>query len=200
MNEKKQQILDQGLKAFAENNFEDASLNLILEAAGVSKGTFYHYYQDKMDLYLELVGLCIEKKADYIASLPNADLHFSMDDDFFSAIKKQAMINIGFMEAYPLHYRVTLKLSNEEEKVKTAIRQKHSRKLEGGFSDMIDMAYLKGEFNTKYPKGFVKNVLSHLMTHYGDLLFPNREQVSADSVEATLDLYFEFLKNGFSAQ
>ena len=200
MNEKKQNILTEGLKAFAQNSYEEASLNHILEQAEVSKGTFYHYYHDKLDLYLELVGICIEKKADFINTLSGAENGFDPNDDFFTAIKKQAMINIGFMENYPLHYRLSLKLSDENEMIKTAVRQKHSRKLEGGFSDMIDMAYLKGEFCAKYPKGFVKNIMTHMMTHYDDLLFPDRENISTDSIEATLDLYFEFLKNGFSAK
>ncbi len=200
MNEKKQKILDEGLKAFAYSRYEDASLNHILDQAGASKGTFYHYYQDKLDLYLDLVGICIEKKTDYIASQTGAGYGFNLTDDFFTAIKKQAMLNIGFMEAYPLHYRLSLKLSDEDEAIKTAIRQKHSRRLEGSFGDMIDMAYLKGEFSAKYPKGFVKNILTHMMTHYDDLLFPDRENISTESIEATLDLYFEFLKNGFSVK
>ena len=104
------------------------------------------------------------------------------------------MINIGFMENHPLHYGLSLKLSDETEDIKSAVWQKHSRRLEGGFGDMIDMAYLKGEFSPKYPKGFVKNVLTHMMTHYDVLLFPNREQISLDSIEATLDLYLRLFK------
>lgn len=200
MNEKKRRILNEGLKAFAKNSYEDASLNHILENAEVSKGTFYHYYHDKLGLYLELVGICIEKKIDYSSTLSSAEYAFDVNDDFFTALKKQAMINLGFMEQYPLHYRLTVKLSDEDETIKTAIREKYSRKLEGGFSDMIDMAYLKGEFSAKYPKGFVKNIMTHMMTRYDDLLFPDRENISAESIEATLDLYFEFLKNGFSVK
>ncbi len=200
MNAKKKSILQEGLKAFSENSFEDTSLNHILESADVSKGTFYHYYQDKLDLYLDLVGICIEKKADYIRTLDGAENSFDFNDDFFTAIKKQAMINIGFMEAFPQHYRLSLRLSDENDTLKEAVRHKHNRMLESSFGDMIDMAYLKGDFAAKYPKGFVKNILTHMMTHYDDLLFPERDHISTDSIEAVLDLYFEFLKNGFSAK
>lgn len=36
---------------FAEFGFHDASLNRILEAAGVSKGSFYYHYENKHDLF-----------------------------------------------------------------------------------------------------------------------------------------------------
>jgi len=200
MNEKKQNILDKGLTAFAENTYEETSLNHILEAAEVSKGTFYHYFKDKMDLYQALVGLCLNKKRDFLTAGLNPDYAFDMNDDFFTAIKKQTLANIDFLKAEPVYYKFSLQISAESEEVKTAIRQKHGWQLDGGLGDMVDLAYLKGEFNTAYPKGFVKNIVGHLMTHYYYLLFPADTDISEDTIEGTLDLYFKFLKHGLTAK
>jgi TetR/AcrR family transcriptional regulator len=200
MNEKKQRILDVGLIEFSEHSYENASLNKIIEQADLSKGTFYHYFKDKMDLYLTLVNVCIDKKSDYINSNPDKRYKYDLSDDFFETIKKQMLFNIGFLKQEPVFYKFSVHISSEDEQVKASIREKHGWRLDGGVDDMIDAAYLKGEFDTKYPKGFVKNVLNHLFKHYYYLLFPEDKDISPEAIEATLDLYYDFLKSGFSSK
>ena len=50
-----QPLYEATLTAFAEHSFKDASLNEILKAAGMNKGSFYYRFQDKMELYLSLL-------------------------------------------------------------------------------------------------------------------------------------------------
>lgn len=45
-----QAILDCGVRELGEHGYEGASLNRILAAAGLSKGCFYYYFDDKADL------------------------------------------------------------------------------------------------------------------------------------------------------
>jgi len=46
----RQAILDAAAKEFSERGYEGASLNQTIEAAGLSKGSFYYYFDDKVDL------------------------------------------------------------------------------------------------------------------------------------------------------
>ncbi|MDO5408241.1 MAG: helix-turn-helix domain-containing protein [Eubacteriales bacterium] len=57
MNEQnnKQLLLDTARKLFIENGYESTSISAIRTAAGLSNGTFYHYFSNKEDL---LVALC----------------------------------------------------------------------------------------------------------------------------------------------
>jgi AcrR family transcriptional regulator len=48
--EKKSKLIDSAVKEFAAHGYENASINLILEGAGFSKGAFYYYFDDKTDL------------------------------------------------------------------------------------------------------------------------------------------------------
>jgi AcrR family transcriptional regulator len=43
-------LLDAAARVFAEHGYDGASLNAILLAAGLSKGAFYYYFDDKADL------------------------------------------------------------------------------------------------------------------------------------------------------
>ncbi len=49
--DKQEQILEAAVEEFAEKGFEGASINRIIELAGISKGSMYYYFEDKADLY-----------------------------------------------------------------------------------------------------------------------------------------------------
>ena len=48
--DKRRRILDAAAFAFAAHGFDGASLNQIIESAGISKGAVYYYFDDKADL------------------------------------------------------------------------------------------------------------------------------------------------------
>ena len=48
-------LLEAAAHEFAARGYDDASLNQILERAGVSKGVAYYYFEDKEDLFLTVV-------------------------------------------------------------------------------------------------------------------------------------------------
>lgn len=52
---KRDQILDGAKRCFMNVGFEAASMNDITAEAGVSKGTLYVYFQDKEDLFKEII-------------------------------------------------------------------------------------------------------------------------------------------------
>jgi AcrR family transcriptional regulator len=49
--ERREQIMEAAAREFAENGYEGASLNRILNQAGVSKGAAYYYFDDKADVF-----------------------------------------------------------------------------------------------------------------------------------------------------
>jgi AcrR family transcriptional regulator len=53
--EKRERIMEAAAKEFSARGFEQASLNRILEAAGVSKGAAYYYFDDKADVFMTVV-------------------------------------------------------------------------------------------------------------------------------------------------
>lgn len=49
---KKLKIIQVATKIFASDGYENASVDAIVEKAGVAKGTFYYYFKTKDDLFL----------------------------------------------------------------------------------------------------------------------------------------------------
>ncbi len=68
--EKRQRIIDLALTEFAENDYEAASISRIVAQAGIAKGSFYQYFENKEDLYTYLLTLGAEAKAKFLGRNP----------------------------------------------------------------------------------------------------------------------------------
>jgi len=53
--EKQNRLLDAATREFSEKAYNEASLNQIIQDAGIPRGSFYMYFQDKEDLFRYLV-------------------------------------------------------------------------------------------------------------------------------------------------
>jgi AcrR family transcriptional regulator len=53
-------LLELALDEFAERGFDDASLNEILAKAGLSKGAYYYYFDDKEDLFATAIDRVVD--------------------------------------------------------------------------------------------------------------------------------------------
>ncbi len=49
--QRRRDILDRATSEFVEHGYQGASLNRLLDAAGLSKGSFYYYFDDRDDLF-----------------------------------------------------------------------------------------------------------------------------------------------------
>lgn len=62
--EKREQILDVILDEFAENDYANVSISHIVARAGIAKGSFYQYFEDKRDLYTYVFELIVVAKSE----------------------------------------------------------------------------------------------------------------------------------------
>jgi len=60
--EKRQTIVNAAMDEFAEYGFEAASINRIVANGGISKGSFYQYFEDKLDVFKHLVDVLAQEK------------------------------------------------------------------------------------------------------------------------------------------
>lgn len=68
--EKRERILEAAAKEFSANGYDGASMNKLLEEAGISKGAAYYYFDDKADLFVTAVQHYSQELFDSIAFDP----------------------------------------------------------------------------------------------------------------------------------
>ncbi len=95
--EKREQILQLAMAEFAANDYERASISRIVAQAGIAKGSFYQYFEDKADLYTYLLDLLSSKKKEFLG-LDHPDLHHV---GIFAYLRWLAQNGVSFELAYP---------------------------------------------------------------------------------------------------
>ena len=79
---KRSLIIEVAIREFADNPYDVASISNIVREAGIAKGSFYQYFEDKQDLYRYLIELGIEEKLNLIQDIPAGDLSGDIFDYF----------------------------------------------------------------------------------------------------------------------
>ncbi len=94
--EKRERIVNAAIEAFAENDYAAVSISQLVEEAGIAKGSFYQYFEDKEDLLGYLLELTAQKKVELIGTLPPAP-----EMGVFAYLRWLAKGNLRFELAYP---------------------------------------------------------------------------------------------------
>ena len=86
-----QAILQAALDEFATRGFHDASLNRVIDAAGISKGSMYYYFDGKEDLYAYVAQSGLAGLFEQVGPLPEQvgplpDLDVGDADAFWSIL------------------------------------------------------------------------------------------------------------------
>ncbi len=95
------------LKEFALHDYDNASISKVLKNLGIAKGSFYQYFDDKLDLFNYLIHHCSVVKMTYINNIHRTE--FSTFWDYWFAL-----IQAGFRfdEEHPIETNFLYNLSN----------------------------------------------------------------------------------------
>jgi AcrR family transcriptional regulator len=82
--ETRQNLIAAALGLFAQDGYDATSVAQICQAAGVSKGAFYHHFSTKQELFLELLGMWmgqidakLEETTDAMQNVPHGLLQMA---------------------------------------------------------------------------------------------------------------------------
>lgn len=108
--EKRNHILEIAIQEFATNPYDVASISNIVRKAGIAKGSFYQYFEDKKDLYRTLIEISTDKKQTLLTELPSP----SPWSDLFNYLRWQFLSTVIFEIRYPDLSQITFRAFVEE--------------------------------------------------------------------------------------
>jgi TetR/AcrR family transcriptional repressor of nem operon len=95
MTKTREHILNTALKLFLQKNFKEVTMREIVEKTGMSKGAFYHYFESKEKLFLEVIN-------SFFSSVLNVDFDDYSTDSLYSFyndnVNKLDTLKIDFIE------------------------------------------------------------------------------------------------------
>jgi TetR/AcrR family transcriptional regulator len=103
---KKRQIFDACVEEFATHTFSEASINQIIKAANISRGSFYQYFADKEDCYMFLLNEIAKEKMVLFKDIVTAKDYDTVFEEYESMFD-QAIL---WIEEKPQYYQIGVKM------------------------------------------------------------------------------------------
>ena len=198
--EKRRLIEDVAIDEFSEYGFDKGSINRIVVAAKIAKGSFYQYFDDKKDLFTHLMRCIAEQKVAFMSPvLANPDEH-----DFFTIL--EALFHSGLMFAKENPKAALLGnqfFSNREHPILKDVFKTNLNFAKDFYVNLLDIAISRGDVRANINYDFTIHMListniSILEYYFEDLGQDFDMSHLDDDVMDTVRLSLNFIKNGIA--
>jgi AcrR family transcriptional regulator len=191
--DKRELICQVAIAEFAEYEYELASINRIVNKSGISKGSFYQYFENKKELFLYLLQLIAEEKVRYFSPIMgNPDEH-----DIFTLLREIYVSGIRFGTAHPEYAEIGNKLlrNKSEDIYKEAVANNMPAAYEI-FETLLEGAIVRGEVRADIDIKMFAFMIASMNTLLVEYYMENVAQSYDEKMMATIDKFLDFLKNG----
>ncbi len=145
-------------KEFAARGFSQGSLNVIAREAGVSKGSLFQYFTDKVDLFVHVAGLA---SARIRAHMEEVGAALPWDSDFFGALRRLNASWVRYFYDHPVDLALTAAANLEPDRsARPAVRAAAALEYEGMLRPLIRLAATTGQL---VPGADEDALLAHLI-------------------------------------
>ena len=191
--DKRELLCKVAIAEFAEYPFDQASVNRIVAKAGIAKGSFYQYFEDKADLFLYLARLAGEAKAEYISPvMRNPEEH-----DFFTLLRALYASGIQFAAEHPEYAAISQSLL--EHKDGPLYRELMAENLPTAyqfFETLLETAVVKGEVRADIDTKMLAYMLVPMNAHFVEYYVEHVAQEHDESMLEILDKFVDMLRSG----
>lgn len=189
--EKQKLIMNSAMEEFVKGGYDKASVNNIVESAGISKGSLFYYFKSKKKLYLYLFEHCEN------LIISNAKTYLSKDNkDFIKRMNETMTGNLNLLKDFPLVYRFvrSCKLENSPDVVGDIqlIKENTNDEILSDVYRNVDEGLFKEEIDVQKAMFTVKSTLFQLMHDF--LRSGTEDQVL---IKDKLNEYIAFFKLAF---
>ena len=181
-------LIEAALEEFAAKGYEQASINAILKAAGMSKGQFYYHFESKEALYMALIEMLIARKREFMTPMMQ-----DLQGDIFSIFEAQIRYGLAFAREHPAINRFGARFAQEQgSPIYEKALEKYNFAGNEAINQLIDAGLANGDFRDDLPPAFIRRAVSYLFTHAADLA----DLTCADTTEANMGYLVEFMRAG----
>ncbi|HOP11151.1 MAG TPA: TetR family transcriptional regulator [Oscillospiraceae bacterium] len=186
-------LFEAALNEFAAHSYKEASLNEILKAAEMNKGSFYYRFHDKLELYLSLL---IKIAGEKVATFQEYEAQ-TKDTGFFENFRQKAVVGLRFAKAEPRYHALFQRILEEENDIREVINAGFGGMMENMMEQMILRAKEAGELREDLPVQTTAFIISTLMNKIDTVISPDLED---EKILENVDTLLDILKNGMASK
>lgn len=199
---KKDDIINAALDEFGRYDYERASINTIIKNSDTSKGTFYHYFENKEALYLALIKIVGEEKVRFLQQNSKGSLEPGYT--IFEMLKHQIETSMAFAVAYPTYAQFSSKVANETgHEIKQKVQSIIGSNANEFFSTLIGKNIRQHKIRSDIPEEFICQLFTYMITQFNDFIIKagvKMKPENMDQIMQYLRYYIDFLENGLRGE
>ncbi len=191
--DKRAKICRVAVAEFARYSYDSASINRIVAQAGIAKGSFYQYFEDKKELFLYLLGLAAEEKANYMSPIvSNPSEH-----DFFTLLRELYISGIRFAVEHPEYAEIGKQLlRNRDAPIYKEVMADNLPAAYDFFETLLETAKLRGEVRADIDSKMFAYLIASMNALVVEYYLANVASTYDENMMASIDVFLDFLKNG----
>ena len=181
--EKQSRIVDASISEFAEKDYETASMNTVVNQAGISKGSLFNYFKTKSVLYDHIYQLALGEVKLYLRDVRDETIDLS----FENRLSKVVDSGVLFIMEHPRLARIYFRLvysgdSPNREKIVNELQAMSDDYLGNIIQDAMDRNELNPNLDKSQSVFFLDAVLNRFLKEY-HLVMNQRSQDTFDKEE-----------------
>lgn len=201
--DKRNRILEAGMREFGERGYVAGSLNVIARDAGVSKGSLFQYFEDKFDFYFTVCGVV----SDDVRAAALQDIDVDDDQRYFDRLRRIVHRWLDYYRKHPLERSVTIVAAAELDRTARAtVRRVGNEHFTSALRPLIAQAEQRGELAEGTDLDVVLSMSVLVLRHLASAPFDGHIDPvmgfldrADDEVERIALDYVDVLDRGFSA-
>lgn len=168
---KRERVVEAALEEFATRSYHEARVTAIVDAAGIAKGSFYQYFEDKKDLFRYLMELIVEKKLEYINRHMLGDMQ---EHSFFALLREAYLSGLRFATEHPRLLAIGIQLQKNQELCREIFGE-HTEKSHVFFERLLEKGMAEEELDPDIDVALVARLLTVLNFGLVDLVYEDNE-------------------------
>lgn len=164
--EKRNLITNLAIEEFAENSYQSASISRIVKRAGIAKGSFYQYFEDKKDLYLYLIHLAGEQKAAFFNKFEPPKPNMGT----FEFLRWAFSIRVQFEVANPKLNQIAYKAIYGDAPFMDAVLEEGKKQADDFTKSLLARGTASGDLDPNLDTELATFIFNSVFLHLGDYL------------------------------
>ncbi|WP_313346919.1 TetR/AcrR family transcriptional regulator [Sedimentibacter sp.] len=197
--DKRNLILEVSIDEFNEYGFENASISRIVDKAGIAKGSFYQYYEDKKDLFKYIIEIVNVNKVKYLGDIQAK----AVDLDFFELLCELYRGALQFLRDNPKLASINdsfIKIADN--KFRKEILGAGIEKSDEFLKDLLLKKIQDGEIDPEIDLDFITYMLTSVSISLGDYCrkkYVDLNQLEENDYYKLVDQTVKMLKQGIGS-
>ncbi len=184
--ERKGQIIQTALYLFKEKGYENTTVNNIIDAAGISKGGFYHHYSSKEELLEDLAQIFLAKIAKIIDDIASREDLSALEKtneylEQVNSLKQEKSTEV-------MAFLAEMYAGGKNKQLENLIFDYGQKMVAPIMKSIIVQGIEEGEFKTDYPEEAAEMFVRLFILHQREVSQSYVELVNAKNHEELQDI------------